>query len=66
MTTTKWPGARIEECNSYRAGNGVLAGTRSHTIEAHELQRSVNPPCRIVGWRVSRWLAVEAVEVANG
>ena len=62
MTSKKWPGA----CYSDRAGNTVLDGTLPHTTEAHELQRRVDPPCRIVGWRVSRWLAVEAVEVANG
>ena len=29
-------------------------------------QRPTPPPCRIVGWRINRWLSVEAVEVANG
>lgn len=29
-------------------------------------QRLTDPPCRIVGWRVSRWLTVEGVEVAHG
>lgn len=62
MADMKRPGAH----HSDRAGEFVLAGTAPHTIEAHGLQRRTDPPCRIVGWRVSRWLAVEAVEVAHG
>ena len=62
MTAKKWPG----RCDERRAGNTVLHGTLPYTIEDHELQRSADPPCRIVGWRVSRWLAVEMVEVAHG
>jgi hypothetical protein len=62
MTAKNWPGAH----HSGRAGNTVLGGTVSHTIEVHELQRRADPSSRIVGWRVSKWLCVEAVEVANG
>jgi hypothetical protein len=62
MTANKWPGAH----HSDRAGNTVLRGTLPHTIEPHELQLRADTPCRLVGWRVSRWLAVEMVEVANG
>lgn len=62
MTAKKWPG----RCDERRAGNAVLEGTRSHSIENHGLQRRADLPCRLVGWRVSRWLAVEMVEVANG
>lgn len=62
MTNKIWPGAH----HSDRAGNSVLGGTLPYTIEPHELQRRVDPSCRIVGWRVSKWLAVERVEVTHG
>lgn len=60
MTSMKRPGALA----SHRAGNGVLAGTLFHTTTAATPQRHRrNPPPRLIGWRVSRWLTVEAVEV---
>jgi hypothetical protein len=62
MTARKWPGAH----HSDRAGNAVLDGTLLNTIAAHGLQHRADPPCRIVGWKVTRTLNVEAVEVAHG
>lgn len=61
MAASKRPGA----LNSDRAGDCVLGGTLPHTMRYHHLQHT-RPPFRIVGWRVSRWLSVEAVEVKHG
>jgi hypothetical protein len=62
MTARKRPGAH----DSDRAGDFVLAGTLPHTTGATEPQRRADVPCRIVGWKVTRTLNVEAVEVAHG
>lgn len=62
MTAKNWPGAH----HSDRAGEFVLAGTLTHTTGTPDLQRRTDPPCRIIGWRVTRTLNVEAVEVTHG
>jgi hypothetical protein len=51
---------------SDRAGENVLGGTLPHITRSPHLQLRSNAPCRVIGWRVSKWLAVEAVEVRNG
>lgn len=61
MTKKNRPGAH----HSDRAGEFVLARTILHTTNTPALQRCTIPYCRIVRWRVSRWLSVETVEVAN-
>jgi hypothetical protein len=66
MTATSRPGTVTLAEDSNRAGKIVLGRTISHTTETNQLQRRADPPCRIVGWRVSKWLAVEVVEVTNG
>ena len=64
MHETTQPGAHVQV--SDRAGNFVLGGTISHTTSEHGSQSSRTPPVRVVGWRVSRWLSVEQVEVQLG
>lgn len=61
MTKTRRPGAH----HSNRAGEFVLGRTTLHTTEMTDLQRYRGTCCRIVRWRVSRWLGVEAVEVKH-
>jgi hypothetical protein len=61
MTVKNWPGAH----HSDRARECVLRRIPFHTTGNPELQRRADPPCRIVGWRVSKWLAVEAVEAKH-
>ena len=62
MHHTRQPGAHSQ---SDRVGDIVLAGTLPHTIGKTDLQRRRLSPCRVIGWRVTRWLAVEAVEVRS-
>jgi hypothetical protein len=62
MAAQKRPGAH----HSDRAGVNVLEGTPPHTTRTPEPQRRADPPCRIVGWRINRWLSVENVEVGHG
>jgi len=61
MTARKRPGAH----DSDRAGDFVLGGTLPHTTGTPNPQRRPEPPCRIVGWTVTRTLNVEAVEVTH-
>jgi len=61
MAAKKWPGR-----HQRRAGKVVLAGTLPDTTATAEPQRRADPPCRIVGWRINRWLSIESVEVRRG
>ena len=54
------PGALV----SHRAGEIVLAGTSPHNT-GFTLSQDCRAAPRIVAWRVTRWLGVETVEVAN-
>ena len=62
MQEEKRPGAH----HSDRATECVLVGTLPHSTRLPHTQRSRNLPVRLIGWRVTRWLAVEAVEVRHG
>ena len=60
MTDKNLPGAH----SSDRAGERVLCGTAPHTISLPYPQRHATS-CRIVGWKVSKSLTVDSVEVAH-
>lgn len=58
MTTKKRPGAHCSD----RARECVLAGTPPDTTPRCNPQQSATA-CRVIGWRVSASLIVDAVEV---
>jgi hypothetical protein len=62
MQKAERPGAH----HSDRAGEIVLGGTLPHSTGHTDAQRRRADASRIIGWRVTRWLGVEAVEVSNG
>jgi hypothetical protein len=62
MTTEKRPGA----LTSARAEEIVLRGTLPFIIAAPNWQSHHTVAPRIIGWRVTRWLNVEAVEAQHG
>jgi hypothetical protein len=63
MHDTKQPGARWQ---SDRAVEIVLGRTLPSITSSPDLQHCRRPVIRIVGWRVTRWLGVERVEVNHG
>lgn len=63
MHNTNRPGAHVQMGN--RAGECVLGGTLPHTTpETHPQSRIAS--VRLVGWRVTRFLTVEGLEVKHG
>ncbi len=61
MADSNRPGAH----NSDRAGEIVFGETLLHSTTLPHLQRHHQRPCRLVGYQVTRWLSVEAVEVRH-
>jgi hypothetical protein len=62
MAARKWPGAH----DSDRAGAIILGRMNPDTTAAAEPQRRADQHGRLVGWKVTTKLTVEAVEVAHG